>query len=48
VVIEPIRNWVSKLTPIPTEVELACLGDEAGALGSVAYVFEKLQDTDTF
>ncbi|MEH6907155.1 ROK family transcriptional regulator [Neobacillus drentensis] len=48
VVIEPIRNRVSKLTPIPTEVELACLGDEAGALGSVAYVFEKLQDTDIF
>jgi glucokinase len=46
IVLEQIRGWVVKLTPIPTEVELACLGSDAGALGSVAYVFKKLQDTD--
>jgi glucokinase len=48
IVIEQIRTWVSKLTPVPTEVELACLGSDAGALGSVAYVFEKLQNIDIF
>lgn len=45
-VIEQIRNRVSELTPIPTEIEIACLGHEAGALGAVAYVFEKLQESD--
>ncbi|WML58635.1 ROK family transcriptional regulator [Neobacillus sp. PS2-9] len=48
VVIEQIRDWVCKLIPIPTEVELACLGSDAGALGAVANVFAKLQDSEIF
>lgn len=47
VVIEQIRKNVSNLTPIPTDIELACLGSDAGALGCVAYVFEKLQEAES-
>jgi glucokinase len=48
VVIESIKKWVSTLTPIPTDIGLACLGSNAGALGAVAYVFEKVQEAESF
>ncbi len=43
-VIGAIRRNVKEFSPIPTQIELAKLGGEAGAFGGAAYVFQKLND----
>lgn len=45
-VIGEIRERVGRLTTIRTDIQLARLGTDAGGLGAVAYVFQKLQETD--
>ncbi|MFD2617530.1 ROK family transcriptional regulator [Terrilactibacillus laevilacticus] len=46
IVIEDIKHKVASLTSIPVEIELACLGSDAGALGAIAYAFDKIQTED--
>ncbi|MTT32363.1 ROK family protein [Terrilactibacillus sp. BCM23-1] len=46
VVIEDIKQKVASFTNIPVEIELACLGSDAGALGAIAYAFDKIQNED--
>ncbi|WP_047153194.1 ROK family transcriptional regulator [Aneurinibacillus tyrosinisolvens] len=43
-IIEEIRNRVALLSPLKTNIELACLDDRASALGAVSYVFEQIQE----
>ena len=45
-VVEQIKENVEKFTPIPSKVELAQLGTDAGALGAIAYAFKKLQEVN--
>jgi glucokinase len=42
VVLESIRSTVARLTPIPTTIELSSLGEEAGAIGAIAFAFEQM------
>jgi glucokinase len=42
VVLESIRSTVAQLTPIPTTIELSSLGEEAGAIGAIAFAIEQL------
>jgi glucokinase len=41
IVLESIRSAVARLTPIPTTIELSSLGEEAGAIGAIAFAFEQ-------
>jgi Transcriptional regulator/sugar kinase len=45
-IIERVRKKVAELTPIRTKISLARLGSDAGGIGAVAYVFQKLQDAE--
>jgi len=45
-VIDRIRERVKAFTPIPADIELACLGEDAGALGAIGFVFDKLKKAD--
>lgn len=40
-VIDLIRETVARLTPVPTRIEITHLGDEAAALGAVAYAMQR-------
>jgi glucokinase len=42
VVLQSIRSTVARLTPIPTTIELSSLGEEAGAIGAIAFATEQL------
>jgi glucokinase len=42
VVLESIRSKVAQLTPIPTTIELSSLGEEAGAIGAIAFAIDQL------
>jgi glucokinase len=42
--IATINQKVSEFTPIPVEIKLAHLKGDAGALGSIAYAFQKVQE----
>jgi glucokinase len=45
VVINEIQELVSELTPTQTQVRLATLGGQAGALGAIAYTFERVEQS---
>ncbi|MFB3162372.1 ROK family transcriptional regulator [Neobacillus sp. 179-J 1A1 HS] len=43
IVINKIQDLVNKLTPIKTNIKLASLGGDAGALGAIAYTFQQVE-----
>lgn len=43
IVINQIRDMVMNLTPIKTNITLARLGGDAGALGAIAFAFEQVE-----
>ncbi len=45
VVIDEIQDTVAKITPTQTKVRLATLGGQAGALGAIAYTFERVEQS---
>lgn len=44
-IIGEINDRVHRYTPITTEVELATLGGDAGALGAIAYAFNEVEES---
>lgn len=43
VVLNDIQDMVSKLIPIRTDIRLASLGGDAGALGAIAFTFDQVE-----
>ncbi|XID93819.1 ROK family transcriptional regulator [Paenibacillaceae bacterium WGS1546] len=43
VVVDDLQDLVNKLTPIRTEIRLANLGGDAGALGAIAFTFDMVE-----
>lgn len=44
IVINQISELVTNLTPIKTEISLARLGGDAGALGAIAFMFKQIEN----
>jgi len=43
-ILDAIEHKVKQLTPVPTKICLSSLKNEAGAIGSIAYAFHKIQE----
>lgn len=42
--LEPVRSWLARLMPVPTEVRTSALGQRAGVLGAVAVALRAAHD----